>query len=184
MGSNPKYFHSLGVGYLAWSVSPLDYCTSFICFLEKGFIGATIRKILITWRILDISVNAYYIIMYIYKCQIFWKLSRITCFLQGFHIAMLEIAQRPNLQMRPKCTFFRCVSISISANFTRIQIDRQTDRHLALFDCVWLCMVLYGFAWLCMTMYDYVWLCMTMYDNVWLCMTMYDYVWLCMIIHD
>ena len=101
--------------------SPL---TSIICFLEKkGFIGATVRKILITWRILDISVNAYYIIMYIYKCQIFWKLSRITCFLQGFHIAMLEIAQRPNLQMRPKCTFFRCVSISISANFT----NRQTN---------------------------------------------------------
>ena len=60
------------------------------------------------------------------------------------------------------------------------QTDKQTDRHLALYAFVWLCMNMYDYVWLCMTMYDYVWLCMPMYDYVWLCMTMYEYVWLCM----
>ena len=39
---------------------------------------------------------------------------------------------------------FRCVSISISANFTNRQTDKQTDKQTLSFVC------------LCMTVYEYV----------------------------
>ena len=75
-----------------------------------------------------------------------------------------------------------CITLyeSCPTNFT----DRQTNRHLAFYDFVWLCMTIFEYAWLCTTMYQYVWQCMTMYVYVWLFMSLYDYVWLCMAMYD
>ena len=57
----------------------------------------------------------------------------------------------------------------------KCKFHKQTNRHLALYAFVWLCMYMYDYIWLCMPI-AYVWLCLTMFDYVWLCMTMYDYV--------
>ena len=97
-----------------------------------------------------------------------------------------------NMRWFQRIKLFRCVSISITANFTYRQTDSfvclcmTVDRHVCQwvtiydYDYIWLCMTMYANKWLCMTVYDFVWLCMTKYNYVWLCMTMYDYVWLCM----
>ena len=48
------------------------------------------------------------------------------------------------IQISEEESFFRCVSISIRANFTNKQTDKQTNRQTLSFVC------------LCMTVYEYV----------------------------
>ena len=52
-----------------------------------------------------------------------------------------------------------------------------------MYDCVWLCMAVYGYVWLCRAVYGCVWLCMAMYGCVWLCMATCGYLGLCMAVY-
>ena len=102
-----------------------------------------------------------------------WALQQSQLFSLGLSWTLKLVTTQPPIHQE----LFRCVSISISANFTDKQTNKQTNRQTLSFVC--LCMTVYEYVWLCMTMYAYVWLCMPRYDYVWLCMTMFDYVWLC-----
>ena len=52
--------------------------------------------------------------------------------------------------------FFYFLTAWLVQRLLNSQIHKE---HLALYDCVWLCMTIF---WLYMTIYDYMWLCITM----------------------